>query len=117
MRDRPDAAFLLALARQAATDGEAPELLARARAIAERERAAGDAPVERFAGAGGALWRWRIGSLLRRLAAEIRAGAADAPGAEQTALRRLLWAMTREKLAESDPDYLAAAAAAGAAPG
>ncbi len=118
MRDRPDAAFLLALARQAATDGEAPELLARARAIAERERAAGDAPVERLRRALAERYGdGDIGSLLRRLAAEIRAGAADAPGAEQTALRRLLWAMTREKLAESNPDYLAAAAAAGAAPG
>ena len=110
MRDRPDADFLLALARDAAAQGESGALLARARAIARRERAAGDAPVERCRqalaeryGEGG------IELLLRRLAAEIRSGAADAPGPAQAALRRLLWRMTRQKLAESNPDYLAAA--------
>ncbi|MGO8919837.1 MAG: DUF6285 domain-containing protein [Stellaceae bacterium] len=112
MRDRPDAALLLALAGEAQAQGDSAELIARAIAIARRERAAGDAPVERFRlalaeryGEGG------IDSLLCRLAAEIRAGAADAPGATRTALRRLLWAMTAQKLAESNPDYLIAAEA------
>jgi hypothetical protein len=116
MRDRPDAAFLLTLAREAAAAGETAELVARARAIAERERAAGDAPAERFRCALAARYgEGDLDALLRRLAAAIRAGAADAPGPEQAALRRLLWAMTRQKLAESNPDYLAAAEAARAA--
>lgn len=46
---------------------------------------------------------------MHRLVAEIRAGAGDAPGAARMALRRLLWAMTVQKLAESNPGYLAAA--------
>lgn len=113
MRDRPDGAFLAVLAREAAAQGECPELVARAEAIAERERIAGDAPVERLRRALAARYgEGDIDSLLRRLAAEIRAGAGDAPGAERSALGRLLWAMTRQKLAESNPDYLAAAAAA-----
>lgn len=115
MRDRPDADLLATLARDAAKRGESADLVARARAIAARERAAGDAPVERFRralakryGEGG------IDLLLRRLVAEIRAGAADAPGPEQAALRHLLWAMTVQKLAESNPDYLAAVEGGGA---
>ncbi|HWI29358.1 MAG TPA: DUF6285 domain-containing protein [Stellaceae bacterium] len=110
MRDRPDGASLRALAEQAAERGEAPELVARARAIAAREAAAGAAPVEairrELAG------RWGEGSieeLLRRLAEAIRAGAFDAPGPEQRALHRALGAITEQKLAESNPDYLAAA--------
>ena len=110
MRDPPDAEFLVALAREAEARADTPDLVARADAIAERERDAGDAAVERVRralaeryGEGG------IGCLMRRLAAEIRAGAGAEPGAERTALRRLLWAITVEKLAESNPDYLAAA--------
>jgi hypothetical protein len=111
MRDPPDTGFLLALAREAEARGDSPELVARAAAIAERERAAGEAAVEHFRqalaeryGEGG------IDALMTRLAAEIRNGAGDAPGAARTALRRLLWAMTVQKLAECNPDYLAAAA-------
>jgi len=110
MRDRPDAALLLVLADEAAARGESPALVARARAIAAREHAAGDAPVERLRQALAA--RYGAGStatLLRRLAGEIRAGGTDAPGAARSALRELLWAMTVQKLAESNPDYLAAA--------
>lgn len=118
MRDPPDAAFLLALAREAPTQGDGAGLAARARAIAERERAAGDAPVEHFRralaeryGEGG------IDALLWRLAGEIRAGAVDLPGAARAMLRSLLWAMTLQKLAESNPDYLAAAQESEALPG
>ena len=110
MRDRPDGATLRALAWAAAAAGEEPTLVERALAIAAREEAAG-------AAAGAALHEalsLRYGGgdlemLLRRLAAEIRAGAFDAPSPERTAVRQLLWAMTRQKLAESNPDYLAAA--------
>jgi hypothetical protein len=117
MRDPPDSAFLLALAREAQAPGDEFELAARARAIAERERAAGDAPVERLRralaeryGEGG------IDGLLCRLAGEIRAGAADVPGPTRAALRPVLWAMTVQKLAESNPDYLAAAEECRASP-
>lgn len=110
MRDPPDALFLLALAREAEVQGEDAPLVARARAIAERERASGDAHVERFRlalaeryGEGG------IESLLRRLAGEIRAGAADAPGTARARLLSFLWTTTLQKLAENNPDYLAAA--------
>lgn len=110
MRDRPDGPTLAALARQAMRSGGEAELVARALAIAAREAAAGAAPVEavrarlaRRYGAG------TIEALMGRLAAEIRAGAFDAPGPERDALRRLLWEITVAKLAESNPDYLAAA--------
>lgn len=118
MRDPPDAAFLLALAREASQREGDVELAARARAIAEREHAAGDVPVERIRqalaeryGDGG------IDALLCRLAGEIRTGAADKPGPARAALRSLLWEMTLQKLRESNPDYLAAVEASGALPG
>lgn len=110
MRDAPDGPSLLALAQQAKRRGEDPALVARAFAIATREAAAGDAPVEairarlaRRYGAGA------IEELLGKLAAEIRAGVFDVPGAEREAVRLLLWEMTVAKLRESNPDYLAAA--------
>ncbi|HXY99057.1 MAG TPA: DUF6285 domain-containing protein [Stellaceae bacterium] len=118
MRDPPDAAFLLALAREAEAQGGDAKLAARARAIAERERAAGDAPVERLRRALAERYgEGRIEDLLCRLAGEIRAGAADAPGPARAALRTLLWSMTVQKLAESNPDYLAAAEAHPPSPG
>jgi uncharacterized protein DUF6285 len=110
MRDRPDGATLRTLARRAAAEGEDEALVARALAIAEREEAAGAAP---GAALRAALAR-RYGvddaeQLLRRFAAEIRAGAFDRPGPERADALRLLWAMTWQKLAESNPGYLAAA--------
>jgi hypothetical protein len=75
--------------------------------IAERTLGGGDPP---FAAAEAALAA-RCGpggpeSLLRRLAAEIRAGAVDAPGAAQSAVLRLLWTITVAKLRESNPQFL-----------
>lgn len=107
MRDRPDGPTLRALAQEFAGDAE---LVERALAIAAREGAS-DAD---FAACRAALAA-RYGdandsTLLLCLAAEIRSGAFDRPGPARDAVRRLLWALTRAKLAESNPDYLAASA-------
>ena len=110
MRDAPNGPTLLALAQQAKRRGEDPALVARAFAIATREAAAGEAPVEairarlaRRYGAGA------IDELLGRLAADIRSGVLDAPGPQRDEVRRLLWEITVTKLKESNPEYLAAA--------
>jgi hypothetical protein len=106
MRDRPDGATLARMAA-ARTAHEDRSLVARARAIAAREQAAGEAPLEVCRGALVALYgEGELGPLLRRLAGDIRAGLYDAPGPRREAMRRLLWSMTRQKLAESNPDYL-----------
>jgi hypothetical protein len=107
MRDRPDGATLVKLA--AASDAN-DELVARALAIAEREAVAGQEPLDECRAA--LLRRYGEGdieALLHRFAADIRAGVFDAPGPVRDAALRLLWAMTRQKLRESNPDYLAAA--------
>lgn len=110
MRDRPDGATLLALAREASAEGGDAELVARAVAIAEREGAAGLAPFEMCRAALAARYGDAdIASLLRRFSDEIRAGAFDEPGPARDEARRLLWAITAQKLRESNPDYLAAA--------
>jgi hypothetical protein len=112
MRDRPDSPTLIELARQAAVRNVSSELVARALAIAEREAVAGPAPLEECRAA----LRERYGegdnaALLRRFADDIRDGAFDAPGPARDAALRLLWTMTRQKLSESNPEYLAAATA------
>jgi len=109
MRDRPDAQTLIALAQRAMREGGDAAAIARALAIAERERAAGNAPLERCR----AVLARRYGDgelagLLARLAADIRAGLFD-EGAEAAALHGLLWDMTVQKLSESNPEYLATA--------
>jgi hypothetical protein len=119
MRDRPDGAQLLALARELeeiaprlpSEERVDPALLARARAIAERERQAGDAPLAACREALVALYGpGDLADLFERLAREIRAGTYDA-GAERDRVYRLLWAVTLQKLRESNPDYLAASGA------
>jgi Domain of unknown function (DUF6285) len=109
MRDRPDGASLAAMAAAKWADGEGA-LVERARAIAAREIAAGDAPLEACRGALVAIYgEGELEVLLRRLARDIRAGVYDAPGPPRDAVRHLLWMMTRQKLSESNPDYLLAA--------
>ena len=106
MRDRPDGATLakMALARAPHEDRS---LVERARGIAAREQAAGEAPLEACRSALVALYgEGELGPLLRRLADDIRAGLFDVPGPRREAVRHLLWSMTRHKLAESNPDYL-----------
>ena len=117
MRDRPDGTQLLALARELEAiaprlppeERADPALLARARAIAERERQAGDAPLAACREALAALYGpGDLADLFGRLAREIRAGSYDAAGAERDRVRRVLWAVTLQKLRESNPDYVAA---------
>jgi hypothetical protein len=122
MRDRPDAATLLAFARAAMARDLTPllpaereheaALIARALAIAAGEAAAGEAPLAacqaalvEIYGAGD------LDTLLHRLAAAIRAGTYDGPSAAREQVKRLLWAITVQKLRESNPDYLAASGA------
>jgi hypothetical protein len=118
MGDRPDGARLLELAqetlmRELAT--QLPEdqrqeiaLIARAMTIAARELDAARAPPAICHAALAQLYgEGDADSLMRRLAREIRAGAHDAPGPKRDAVRSLLWAMTREKLRVSNPEYLA----------
>jgi hypothetical protein len=107
MRDRPDAATLIALARAAEARGTEPSLVTRSLAIAERERQAGTASVEAIRILLVGLWgEGTIGDLLCRLAQEIHAGAYDAAGPAREEIRRVLWAITLQKLRESNPDYL-----------
>jgi hypothetical protein len=119
MRDRPGAASLLDFARIALLRDLAPLLpaerqrdaafIARAMAIAAREAAAGAAPLAACRAALAGLYgAGELDALLRRLAAAIRAGDYDASGPAREQVKRLLWAMTLEKLGESNPDYLAA---------
>jgi Domain of unknown function (DUF6285) len=110
MRDAPDGPTLLALAQQAQRRGEDPALVGRAISIAAREAAAGDAPVDAIRAT--LVRRYGTGpieALLGKFATEIRAGVFDAPGPERDAACRLLWEITVRKLAESNPEYLAAA--------
>ena len=119
MRDRPDGAVLLDFARAALLRDLAPllpaerqhevALVARAMAIAAREAATGDAPLRACQAAlAELLGEGDLDTLLRRLAAAIRAGDYDTPSPQRAQVRRLLWAITVQKLRESNPDYLAA---------
>ncbi len=103
MRDRPSGQDLAALATALSETGALAE---RCRAIARREAAGGGV----FAAARAAL-RARYGAdedeiLLARLADDIRAGALDEGSDARAILAALLAAITRAKLAESNPDYL-----------
>ena len=103
MRDRPSGQDLAALATALS---EAGALAERCRTIARREAAGEDA----FAAARAALRaRYGVGedeTLLARLVGDIRAGALDEGSDARAALAALLAAITRAKLAESNPDYL-----------
>ena len=109
MRDRPDGAVLAAMAAAKWADEERA-LVERARAIAARESVAGGAPVAACRDALVAIYgEGALEVLLRRLARDIRAGVYDPPGPPRDAVRHLLWMITRQKLSESNPDYLSAA--------
>lgn len=126
MNDRPDARDLLETARDAFTTEVLPAvpealrytalMIANAIAIAQREIAAGDAPLRgeyrRLAGLlpekpaapdGDALGE-AVESYNRRLANEIRAGRFD--GEERSAMLEHLRRTTQEKLAVSNPKAL-----------
>ena len=119
IEEKPSTACLLRLAR--ATLAAAPgrrSLEERQEDIALIERIIAIAQRELSAGGGASEARRRISAFYdgeppetawRRLAGDIRAGLFDAPGARREAVRRLLWAVTEEKLRISNPDFLAAA--------
>jgi len=103
MRDQPSGADLAALAAVLRDGGALAE---RCHAIAQREATDGGD----FSAACAAL-RARYGAgddkmLLARLVADIRAGALDDGSPGRAALAALLVAITRAKLAESNPGYL-----------
>jgi hypothetical protein len=126
MRDQPDGAALLALAREV-LDGERPpgrcadrRLARRAIDIAERERAAGD---RHFAAAERELAAFyatpltpslspqggdRENALWRRFARDLRAGAFEGDAARARAARALLWRLTVARLRIANPQFLAA---------
>jgi hypothetical protein len=103
MRDRPSGVELAALATAL---GEGGALAERCHALAAREQAVGE---DAFAAIRAALTaRYGPGddrTLLARLAADIDAGALDERSAIRAALAALLVALTRQKLAESNPGY------------
>ena len=126
MNDRPDARDLLEIARHAFAAEVLPVvpedlrytalMIANAMAIAQREIAAGDAPLrgefrrlvgllsENAAAPGGSALRDAVESYNRRLANEIRAGRFD--GEKRAAMLKHLRRTTEEKLAVSNPKAL-----------
>ena len=87
----------------------AERMIRRCRAIARREAESGEAalaPMEQalnaLYGAGGAA------AQLKRLTTDIRAGRYDPPGPLREQVHALLWMLTRQKLRESNPRFLAA---------
>ncbi len=126
MRDKPTAAELLAIARQTLlgellpNSGDAQRynalMVGAAMAIAAREAEAGDRALVAEGEALAALYgeagvadeplEAALGRLNRRFAADLRAGAFDAPGARQAAALRLLRQVTMAKLMECNPKYL-----------
>lgn len=111
IRDRPDAASLRILASEALERGQHdPIHVARALAIADREAAFGAIIEEHCREALFALFgAGDLDLLWRRLAREIRAGVYDVPGEARKRVHGLLWAVTVQKLRETNPDFLDAA--------
>jgi aminoglycoside phosphotransferase (APT) family kinase protein len=136
MRDAPSGIGLAGLGREWLLNELLPllpselhrnlRLVATAIAIAEREAAAGDAPVreieDRLVEFYGPLAsrpllqtpecgqdaRGPIGTLLRRLAADLRVGAFEQCASRGNAARAILWRLTMLKLREGNPGFLAA---------
>ena len=126
MRDKPTAAELLAIARETLLGELLPNspdaqrynalMVGAAMAIAAREAEAGDTALVAEGEALAALYgqagvadeplEAALGRLNRRFAADLRAGAFDAPGARQAAALRLLREVTMAKLMECNPKYL-----------
>jgi Domain of unknown function (DUF6285) len=101
MRDLPDIETLLALA---ADDGDGA-LVARCRAIAARERAAGIEPYDVIDKELRALCDRDEGEPLATLAAAIRRGRFDDKGSERDRLVHLLWHLALQKLRENNPGF------------
>jgi hypothetical protein len=123
IREHPTGPHLLEIAREMLLRELAPLLpaerrgdvlmVASAMAIAAREADAGDAPERAAATSLQNLYGEAAGAGsgadgMRRLAADIRAGAFDAPGPRRSAVHALLWEITKQRLRESNPKLLAA---------
>jgi Domain of unknown function (DUF6285) len=118
MRDLPNGAELLALGRELLVDELLPllpperrrelRLVATAMAIAEREATAGGAPAGEIASRLAAFYGGADDDLLRRLAADLRAGAFEACASRAQAAHAILWRLTIVKLREGNPLFLAA---------
>jgi hypothetical protein len=131
IRDLPSGAALLALGRELLLEQILPllpperhralRLVATAMAIAEREAAAGDAPAQEIAVRlqdlyGPLVSRPHHGQdagaptadLLRRFAADLRAGAFERCDSRARTARAILWQLTILKLREGNPGFLAA---------
>jgi hypothetical protein len=105
MRDRPPGSELVLLAEGI---GDEDPLARRCRAIAAREADAGDAAFAPMRAALEARYgKGEDRALLRRLAGEIAAGGFDAEGAARDWALDVLRAITRQKLRESNPAFLA----------
>lgn len=131
MRERPDAADLLAIARQIFFEALLPHvpedkryaglMVANAMAIARREIEAGDEPERRELAAladlygeapppaaGAAALRVALEGYARRLVTEIHASALDTPSPRRQAVRALLLETTLQRLRISNPKHLKA---------
>jgi hypothetical protein len=98
MRDLPDITQILGLANCAE-----PTLVARGRAIAERERREGWAPYAALEEEMATLLGLPAGlGLLARLAAEIRGGRFD----DNATVETWLWRYVDQRLRENDPDFI-----------
>ncbi len=126
MRDKPTAAELLAIARETLLGELLPHspdtqrynalMVGAAMGIAAREAEAGDRALVAEREALAALYGEvldadeplddALGRLNRRFAADLRAGAFEAPGGRQAAAWRLLREVTMAKLMECNPKYL-----------
>jgi aminoglycoside phosphotransferase (APT) family kinase protein len=117
MRDLPNGAALLALGRETLLGELLPlapperhrelRLVATAMAIAEREAMAGDGPVQNIMVRLAEFYDGPDDTLLRRLAADLRAGAFDTCNMRGRAARAILWGLTMMKLREGNPLFLA----------
>ncbi|HEX6442232.1 MAG TPA: phosphotransferase [Stellaceae bacterium] len=127
LRDRPSGLDLLALGRELLLDELMPllpesrhrevHLLATAIAIARREEQAGDAPMNEIGNRLAALYALSVpggregvsaDALLSRFATDLRNGAFETSGPREGDARAILWAMTIDRLRESNPHFLAA---------
>lgn len=116
MRDLPAGLDLVALARRLLLEEILPlvpeerrpdlRLAATSMAIAAREAANGNAPLEEIA----TMLRELYGEPadLSRLAGDLRKGAFETTGSRERAERAILWRLTILKLREGNPQFLAA---------
>ena len=120
MRDLPTGPQLQCLAREWEEKGidglpsrertAVAAMIERCRSIAHREAAAGEAALAHIRADLAALYGQGgdPAAQFAQLAEEIRSGALDTAGARRNRAAALLWALTLQKLRESNPRFLAA---------